>query len=387
MTESTGKTSLIRNLLTKTKSRIDWILFAAVLPILGAGLVTMNSFSGNSAYFEHQLVWIPLGILVFFVISLFDVSFLRRTNIIIFLFLLSCGSLLLLFVLGHTAKGAQSWFNIFGLFSIEPSEFIQIILVLILSKYFSRRHVEIRNIRHILVSGVYSFILFGLILIQPDFGAAIIIFLIWFSMVLVSGISKRHIFAVVLIGTLSFAGLWTAVFKDYQKQRIMTFLNPLTDIHGAGYNANQSMIAVGSGQILGKGIGYGTQSKLNFLPEYQTDFIFAAFAEEWGFVGVLLLFGLYGIVIWRILLNAMHGATNFEMLYGIGLAIIFMTHFIINVGMNIGLLPVTGVTIPFMSYGGSHLITELAGLGILMSMRRYQRAAHRDIMKNEFIGI
>lgn len=123
------------------------------------------------------------------------------------------------------------------------------------------------------------------------------------------------------------------------------------------------------------------------MPEYQTDFIFAAFAEEWGFVGVIILFILYSIVVWRILLNAMHGASNFETLYGAGLAIMFMTHIAINIGMNIGLLPVTGVTIPFMSYGGSHLVTEFIGLGILMSMRRHRRVAHRDIIKNEFVGI
>ena len=164
-------------------------------------------------------------------------------------------------------------------------------------------------------------------------------------------------------------------------------MHPFTDIRGAGYNAYQSTIAVGSGGLLGKGVGYGTQSRLKFLPEYQTDFIFAAFVEEWGFVGALVFFFLFGVVIWRILANALIGATNFEMLYGMGLAIFFMSHFIIHVGINIGLLPVTGTTIPFLSYGGSHLLTEFTGLGILMGMRRYARPAHRDAMRNEFLGI
>jgi rod shape determining protein RodA len=206
-------------------------------------------------------------------------------------------------------------------------------------------------------------------------------------MVLISGISKKHLLAVFLIGIVSFSGLWLYVFRDYQKARIETFIHPLADIHGAGYNAYQSTIAVGSGEVLGKGIGYGTQSKLNFLPEYQTDFIFAAFAEEWGFVGVLILLFLYGVIIWRILLSAMHGSSNFEILYGTGIAILLMTHLVVNVGMNIGLLPVTGVTIPFMSYGGSHLVTEFTAIGILMGMRRYRRPVHRDLMKNEFVGI
>jgi rod shape determining protein RodA len=206
-------------------------------------------------------------------------------------------------------------------------------------------------------------------------------------MVLVSGISKKHFLIVFFVGAVAFAGLWGYVFEDYQKERIQTFIHPLTDIQGAGYNAYQSTIAVGSGQVLGKGIGYGTQSKLQFLPEYETDFIFAAFAEEWGFVGVIIVLLLYGVVIWRIILNAMYGATNFEILFGVGLAILFMSQFIVHVGMNIGLLPVTGTTVPFLSYGGSHLITEFVGLGILMGMRRYRRAAHKDDIKKEFLGV
>ena len=138
--------------------------------------------------------------------------------------------------------------------------------------------------------------------------------------------------------------------------------------------------------MLGKGVGYGTQSRLRFLPEYQTDFIFAAFAEEWGFFGVLIVFVLFGIVVWRILVNALYGATNFEILYGLGLAIFFMLHFVINAGMNIGLLPVTGITLPFLSYGGTHLVTEFMGLGILMGMRRYRQKIHKDSMNNEFVG-
>jgi rod shape determining protein RodA len=369
-----------------SKRAIDWVLISAIIPILGAGLVTMNAFSGKSSFMIHQLIWIAVSFTIFFVLSYVDFRFLRRTGVLVALFSLSCFLLLLLFVVGHISKGAQSWFRL-GFFSIEPSDPAQVILILILAKYFSRRHIEIANVRHIFVSGFYAFLVFILILIQPDFGAAIIIFFLWFGMVLISGISKKHLLAVFLIGIVSFSGLWLYVFRDYQKARIETFIHPLADIHGAGYNAYQSTIAVGSGEVLGKGIGYGTQSKLNFLPEYQTDFIFAAFAEEWGFVGVLILLFLYGVIIWRILLSAMHGSSNFEILYGTGIAILLMTHLVVNVGMNIGLLPVTGVTIPFMSYGGSHLVTEFTAIGILMGMRRYRRPVHRDLMKNEFVGI
>ena len=188
------------------------------------------------------------------------------------------------------------------------------------------------------------------------------------------------------LGLLTFVLLWSFVFKEYQKDRIRNFIDPFADIHGAGYNAYQSMVAVGSGQFWGKGLGYGTQSRLKFLPEYQTDFIFAAYAEEWGFAGIVILFSLYGIIIWRIIVNAVNGATNFEILFGAGVAVFFIVHMIVNVGMNMHLLPVTGTPLPFMSYGGTHLLTEFIALGILMAMRRYSRSTHKDAVNNEFIG-
>lgn len=366
--------------------QIDWVMFVSAVLISTAGLITMNSFTGENAYFKKQIVWISISVSFFFIMSLFDFRFLRRTAVVASFFALSLIMLVVLLALGSVAKGAKSWFN-FGFFSFQPSDLIKFALIIFLAKYFSRRHIEISNIRHVIVSGAYVFVVFFMVLKQPDFGSAMIIFFLWLGMVLVSGISKKHLLFVFLIGAISFGGLWFYGFKDYQKKRIVTFIYPLSDIRGAGYNAYQSTIAVGSGQLFGKGIGYGTQSKLKFLPEYQTDFIFASYAEEWGFFGVLLLFSLYGILIWRIILNAYQGATNFEILYGIGLAILFMSHFAVNVGMNVGLLPVTGITLPFMSYGGTHLLAGFIGLGVLMGMRRYRTATHRDIMKNEFLGL
>lgn len=365
---------------------VDWILFLALVPILAAGLVTMSSFTGNEAFFDRQIIWITLSIVVFFSFSFVDFRFLRRTGVVVLIYGLASFLLLVLFAVGHTAKGAESWFSL-GYFAIQPSDPAKLALVILLAKYFSRRHVEIAYFKHIFISGFYALVLFVLILVEPDFGSSMIIFSIWLGMVLVSGISKKHLLTVFAVGLVAFSALWFYAFKPYQKARVMNFIHPLTNISGSGYNAYQSTIAVGSGGVLGKGVGYGTQSRLHFLPEHQTDFIFAAFAEEWGFVGVLILFFLFGVVIWRILLNAMHGVSNFEILYGTGLAIYIMAHLLINVGMNMGILPVTGLVAPFMSYGGSHLLTEFAGLGILMGMRRYRRAAHKELMKNEFLGI
>lgn len=363
---------------------VDWILLFSVVLISLAGLVSMNSFGVSSRFFERQIVWLFVSVFVFLFASVVNWSFLKNTRVVVALFVLSVGMLSLLFVVGSVFKGAQSWFSL-GAFALQPVDPIKLVVILILAKYFSRRHMEIANIRHILVSGFYVFVIFLLVFLQPDFGSAIIIFFLWLGMVLVSGISKKHLFAVFFIGLVAFAGLWLFVFRPYQKDRIKNFINPLANVRGSGYNAYQSVIAVGSGQVLGKGIGYGTQSKLQFLPEYQTDFIFAAFAEEWGFIGVVLLFVLYGIVFYRMLKISFYGGSNFEILFGVGLTLLFIIHSVIHIGMNIGLLPVTGNTLPFMSYGGSHLLTEFFGLGMLMGMRKSARTVHKDLTRNELV--
>jgi rod shape determining protein RodA len=372
----------------KVIKRIDWLLFIFIVPIVVAGLVTMKSFTpleNTADFFGKQLIWVALSFVVFFTFSFIDFRFLKRTDVLVALFSFFCFLLLILVVLGHLSHGHKSWFN-FGFFFFQPVDVMKLVLVLVLAKYFSRRHVEIRDIKHIFISGFYAFVPLVLVLLQPDLGSAMVVFFIWLGMVLVSGISKVHLFAVFAIGLVVFASFWFVAFKPYQKARIYNFINPLSDIHKTGYNVFQSTIAVGSGQLLGKGLGFGTQSRLKFLPVPQSDFIFAAFAEEWGFIGCALILILYCLVIWRILRSAALGASNFEILFGMGIAIYFMSHILVNVGMNIGIMPVTGIPLPFMSYGGSHLLTEFAGLGILMSMRKYGRSAHRDDMNNEFLG-
>lgn len=367
-------------------SSIDWVLILAILPILIGGLLTMNSFVGNNTFFIKQIISIVFAFIVFFVVSRLDSRFLRSSSILVSIYGICVFLLLVLFVLGHVSNGAQSWFRIGG-FAFQPVDITKVILILVLAKYFSRRHVEIANIRHLLVSGAYMMLPFLLVFFQPDLGSAIILLLIWFGMILVSGLSRKHLLILTTIGLVLFAFMYAFVFHDYQKKRINNFLHPLSDIHGSGYNVLQSTIAVGSGQAIGKGFGFGTQSRLRFLPEYQTDFIFAAFAEEWGFVGVIIVFILYGIVIMRILHSALYGASNFEILFGSGLAILFISHIIINIGMNLGIMPVTGITLPFMSYGGSHLFASFFGLGILEAMRRYGKDYHREDMGKEFLGI
>lgn len=363
----------------------DWAALGVAVLLGLLGLLTMASFTPEDAFALRQGIWLLSGIGVFFVASIVDWRFLRRSTIAFGLYVLCLLPLIVLVLAGEATQGARSWFDL-GAFALQPVEFIKITLIIVLAKYFSRRHIEIRNVRHILVSGMYAAIVFGLVFLQPDFGSAIIIGTIWLGMVLLSGISRIHLAAMVVIGAAAFAGLWNFGFEEYQKERILTFINPLTDIQGAGYNAYQSTVAVGSGELLGKGIGYGTQSKLRFLPEYQTDFIFAAFAEEWGFVGVVLVFSLYGVLFVRIMQTAAHGATNFETLFAYGVLFYFFAHFALHAGINMGLLPVTGTTIPFMSYGGSHLVAEFLALGILSGMRAYARATPRQTLRKEFSG-
>ncbi len=371
--------------LRKLNCRPDWLLISATVPLVVFGLVTMNSFLAESYFFNRQVTWILLAYALLLILSFGDWRFLRKSWLLVTLYFVAIATLSTVFVLGQVTKGAQSWLS-FGGFSLQPADLMKLVMVLMLAKYFSKRHIEIANVRHIIISGLYAFAPFVFILLQPDFGSALIIFLIWLGLILVSGASKKHLALLAIMAVLVSVVAWLFILQPYQQKRILTFIHPLADIHGSGYNAFQSTVAVGSGQILGKGVGYGTQSRLKFLPEYQTDFIFAAFAEEWGLIGVLILFLLYGVIIWRILANALVGATNFEMLFGLGLAIMFLSHFVIHIGMNIGLLPVTGLPLPFMSYGGSHLFVEFIGLGILMGMRNYSLSFHRDDAKNEFIG-
>src|SRR3990167_1687908 len=271
----------------RISNRIDWLLVFFILPIIIAGLVTMKSFTpleNLGGFFNKQIIWILIGFAVFFLFSSIDFRFLKRTDVLVFIYLLTTIILLLLFILGHVSYGAKSWFS-FSLFSFQPVDMMKLILVLILAKYFSRRHVEIRDLKHIFISGFYAFLPFVLVLFQPDFGSAMIIFLIWLGMVLVSGISKTHLLAVFGGGLAIFVLFWFFIFAPYQKARIADFIHPLTDIHGTGYNAFQSTIAVGAGGITGKGLGFGTQSRLKFLPQPQADFVFAAYSEEWGLIG------------------------------------------------------------------------------------------------------
>ncbi len=372
-------------LFERSSGGFDWLLVASAVVLSFFGLVTMNSFTGDSPLFTRQLIWIGVSLVVMWAVSRIDARIFYRTGVITAIYVGTVVSLVLVLFFGTIVLGAQNRFD-FGFFAFQPSDPAQLALVLVLAKYFARRHMEIGHFKHILVSGAYTFVIFALLFLQPDFGMAVIIFSIWLGMVLIAGISRTHLALVFAMGVIAFAGLWTFGLAEYQQQRILTFLHPLADIQGSGWNAYQATIAVGSGGITGKGIGYGSQSKLAFLPEYETDFIFAAFAEEWGFIGVILLFLMFGILFWRLLVHAWYASTNFETLVSAGVILFFLAHVIIHVGMNIGIMPVTGITLPFLSYGGSHLVTEFAALGLILAMQRYERSVQREELDHELEG-
>ncbi|MBU0750035.1 rod shape-determining protein RodA [Patescibacteria group bacterium] len=364
----------------------NWPLIAVAVVISLLGVVTMHPFvAGGESLAPRQLLWIAISTAVYFICSFVDMRFLRRTPVIISLYFGVLALLIVLLLVVSPVQGAKSWFSL-GPFSFQPSDPAKIVIIALIAKYFSRRHTEIGQFWHVIVSGAYTGAVMLVVLVQPDLGTAAIMGIVWFGMILVSGISKKHLAIVFATGLIAAGSLWTFALHDYQKARIMTFINPAADIHGSGYNAYQAMVAVGSGEVTGKGIGYGTQSKLRFLPEYETDFIFASFAEEWGFMGIVLLLSLYSLLLFYLVSLARRAATNFDALFTIGVAILLLAHLGIHAGINMGLLPVTGTTIPFMSYGGSHLLVEFAALGIVASLARDARSVPREFAGQEYEG-
>jgi len=265
-------------------------------------------------------------------------------------------------------RGVNAWISI-GSFNVEPSEFAKIAIVILLAKYFSQKHTEIYKARHIIASGIYVAIPVFLVLRQPDLGSAFIFFAIWISMLLVAGIKRKHLVIIVLTAILVGLIAWLVLLAPYQKNRIISFLDPYLDPKGEGYSIIQSRIAIGSGSILGNGFGQGTQASFGFLPEAHTDFAFASFAEQFGFVGVLGIFALLTMFLFRIGKIGFSVNNNFAKLFSIGFIAFIFSHVIINAGMNLGLLPITGIPFPFLSYGGSFLIATTLGIGLLESIR------------------
>ena len=360
------------NRILKHFQTVDWLLIIPIVLIMGIGLATnfpMEGFSFDTLFFRQLLFCcIAIGVLLFF--SMNTYTMLKGPFVSSILFLIAMVLLAALLLFAQEINGAKSWF-LLGPIALQPVEFVKVILIIVLARYFASRHIHIHHIRHVLVSLGLAGTLFLLVFKQPDLGSSVILLAIWAGMIFVSGVSKRHIIGLLICAVVGSLAVWQFM-PEYQRERVLSFAAPLENLQSSGYTAYQSKIAIGSGQLFGKGIGTGTQSKLGFLPLYESDFVYSAFAEEWGFIGVLLLFLLYGIIGWRLLWHAIHGRTNFETLFATGVFIFIFAHIVLHIGVTSGVFPVTGITLPFMSYGGSHLIAEALAVAMVLGMARLQ---------------
>lgn len=351
---------------------LDWVIIGVVVLLLCLGLLTIYSslYPQNILNFKKQLFFGFLGLALMFTIGV-NVNYrVFKNNVLpVFLFyIISVGLLIGVLYLGPKIRGSTSWFSL-GILSFQPVELVKLALILLLARLFSRRFREIGRAHLVVASAIYVGLPSALILLQPDLGSLLVVIGIWLGMLILSGVKKKHLLYIFVLGLLFLALSWNFALRDYQKERVLTFINPGRDPLGRGYNIIQSTITVGSGRFLGRGLGYGTQSQLNFLPEQHTDFIFASIAEEWGFVGVLFLISLFGILFLRLIKICYESHDNFAKLFIGGVAIMILLHCFINIGMNLGIFPITGIPLSFISYGGSNLIITFVALGIVQSMR------------------
>ena len=361
-------------MLSEKLKKIDWLMVcpAILLAVFGLTVIYSSCFYYSSFLnFQKQVIFLIIGIVLMLTLSFIDWRIFRDgPYLLVILYILCIISLAGLLIFAPNIRGIQSWYKI-GLISIGPIEFTKIVLVLLLAKYFSTRHVELYRIRHILVSGLYILVPAVLILLQPELGSVIILILLWIGVLLISGIKLRHFLTLCLIGLISLVLSWMFFLEDYHKARIISFIAPSSASVEIGWNQAQAVVAIGSGGIFGKGISNNTQVRYGFLPAAQTDFVFAGIAEEFGLIGVILVLFSFFLLIWRMIRVSLISQSNFPRLFSAGLAIVIIVQIIINIGMNLGLMPVIGIPLPLVSYGGSSLLATFIGVGIVQSMESF----------------
>lgn len=324
--------------------------------LISIGILVIYSSSKELAI--QQFIYTVIGLIFFFLISQMDLFSLRK--LIFPSYILTAALLIIVMIVGIETRGSIRWIPL-GFFNIQPSEFAKIVLILFLAKFWTNNHPSWGNI---FKSIAWIFPILFLIFKQPDLGSTMALMAIWVGMLFSSQIAIKKIIVLILIALFVVPSSWFFL-HDYQQQRIVGFLNPGSDPLGRGYNLIQSTIAVGSGQLWGRGLGRGTQSRLQFLPEFRTDFIFASISEELGFVGALIIIVLYLYLLAFCLLVALRTGDRFSFLVVLGVFSMILFQMFINVGMNIGILPITGITLPLISYGGSSLIVTLMCLGLV----------------------
>ena len=353
----------------------DWTLLGLVLMITSIGILNLYSItahwtvSGTPVYLK-QTFWLLIGLVLMITIAFIEYRFYSDFAYIVYTVALFF--LVVVLAYGMITSGAQRWIRI-GFINVQPSEFVKISFILALAKFFHRPPGrEGYSLKHLAFPFLLLMIPMILILKQPDPGTAIILVLVLFSTLLFVKIRWSSLLAIVIVGASILPLIWRFL-KEYQKKRIITFFNPDLDPLGAGYHLIQSKIAVGSGGIVGKGFMKGTQCRLGFLPEQQTDFIFSVLGEEWGLIGSLVLVLLYfSLILWGLRI-AVQAKDRFGAVLSFGVVAILFWHIFINIAMVLGLMPVVGIPLPLLSYGGSFLVSTLIGIGLLLnvSMRKY----------------
>lgn len=349
----------------------DWILNSAIIFLILAGLLSLASTAPN--LFWMQLLWAVLGSGIIITLANFDWRpFITRPWFARCIYIIAIGFLVLTFFSAPVIRGVRAWL-VFGPLQFQASELAKLALIFVYSSFFAKGHIGIAYLKNIITPFLYFLIPAFLILLQPDLGTVLILFGIWFSYLLLSGIRWKHIFLVAIIFAVGFSLMWFNVLKEYQKERILGLFYPEQDPLGINYSAIQSKIAIGSAGFLGKGFGQGTQTQLEFLPEAQTDFIFAAFVEEWGILGGLAVIFAFLVMLFRILQIGIAADNNFSKFICLGATSVFLIHFVLNMGSNLGLLPVIGVPFPFLSYGGSNLLISAFLIGMVQGIVVHKR--------------
>lgn len=357
--------------LGKLFKKIDWLLVAISLLLTTFGLIVIYSLEANIgqgfSFFYKQLIFLIVGI-VLWVFS-FSFTYQHYKSFALAFYLLGIIVLITLFFFGQEIRGVKGWFVI-GPISIQPVEFVKLFVIIFFAKLYTDKGHLFYQSKYVL-SSVFLIVPYMILLaLQPDLGSAFIVAMIWFVMLLFTKIRRKHIILLLVVAAIGAAFSWN-LLADYQQNRLTTFLHPEADPQGAGYNIQQALTAVGSGQFFGKGLGQGPQSQLHFLPENRTDFIFAVIAEELGFVGSLVLLILFTILFYRLIKIARYSSTPFGYYLVIGILIFISTQTFMNIAMNLGLFPVTGIPLPLVSQGGSSLWSVLLALGIVQSVKVY----------------
>ncbi len=358
----------------------DWQLtiFGALLTGIGLAMAYSNTVAAGtpildpSSTFVRGLVWATIASIVYVLAAVFDYQWLKTFAWP--LYFVNLGLLIVSLLVGDGVSGAARWVSVLG-FQFQFSELAKILMIVVLGNYLASRQRSLDSVWVILGACILVVPSVGLVMLQPDLGTSLVLGAILGGMLFMSGASLRWLAVIggLVVAAIPFA--WTYVLHDYQKQRLLSFLDPTADPQGSGYQLIQSQIAVISGGLFGKGLTNGTQNQLDFLPVQTTDFVFALLGEELGFLGALLVFGLFIALIWRVLLSAWRARDPFGLCVASGIASMLLFQFIVNVGMVIGVMPITGIPLPFITHGGASLISCALGLGILQSINIRQTRA------------